>query len=76
MQEILTSNTKQEPYQHQERDRVYIRDQDEYGEVKRRLAQPRSYIVTTETGSTIMWDRHCLIDTGERMKNKCHSHLT
>lgn len=46
-------------------DKVYVRDQERYGEVTERLNQPRSYKVLTDTGSVIRRNRRSLIHTGE-----------
>ena len=51
----------------QEGDQVFIRDQEKYGEVKEKLANPRSYKVLTESGTTIRRNRRALVHTEERM---------
>ena len=41
----------------QEGDKVFIRDQEKYGEVKEKLISPRSYKVLTESDTTIRRNR-------------------
>ena len=48
----------------QEGDKVFIRDQEKYGEVKEKLISPRSYKVLTESDTTIRRNRRVLIHTG------------
>ena len=50
----------------QEGDKVYIRDQQRFGEVKGREVNPRSYKVETEMGTTLRRNRRSLIHIGER----------
>lgn len=45
-------------------DKVYIRDQGQYGEVKEKVKSPRSYNIATETGSILRRNRTALIHTG------------
>ena len=49
-----------------EGDRVYIRDQQRFGEEKGREVNPRSYKVHLETGTTLRRNRRSLIHIGER----------
>lgn len=46
-------------------DRVYIRDQQKYGEIQEHHNNPRSYKLVTKTGATIRRNRRSLIHTGE-----------
>ena len=50
----------------EEGDKVYIRDQQRFGEVKGREVNPRSYKVETEMGTTLRRNRRSLIHIGER----------
>ena len=50
----------------EEGDKVYIRDQQRFGEVKERHVNPRSYRVQTETGTTLRRNRRALIHIGEK----------
>lgn len=50
----------------EEGDKVYIRDQQRFGEVKGREVNPRSYKVQSETGTTLRRNRRSLIHIGER----------
>ena len=50
----------------EEGDKVYIRDQQRFGEVKERHVNPRSYKVQTGTGTTLRHSRRALIHTGEK----------
>ena len=45
----------------EEGDKVYIRDQKRFGEVKVRELNPRSYKVQSETGTTLRCNRRSLI---------------
>ena len=50
----------------EEEDKVYIRDQQRFDEVKGREVNPRSYKVQSETGTTLRRNRRSLIHIGER----------
>ena len=50
----------------EEGDKVYIRDQQRFGEVKGREVNPRSYKVQSETGTTLRRNRRSLIHIRER----------
>ena len=50
----------------EEGDKVYIRDQQRFDVVKERHANPRSYKVQTETGTTPRRNRRTLIHIGEK----------
>ena len=50
----------------EEGDKVYIRDQQRFGEVKGREVNPRSYKVQSETGTTLWRNRQSLIHIEER----------
>ena len=49
----------------QKGDKVYIRDQDRFGTVEGKLSNPRSYRVSTETGSSLRRNRRFLIPTSD-----------
>ena len=50
----------------EEGDKLYIRDQQRFREVKGREVNPRSYTVQSEKGTTLRRNRRSLIHTGER----------
>ena len=45
-------------------DTVWIRDQNKFGAIQKRLSSPRSYQTLTETGSSIRRNRQALVHTG------------
>ena len=58
----------------QEGDKVYIRDQDRYGEITKHMISPRSYQVRTETGTSIVRNRSALVHTGQQnVQDKQHT---
>ena len=50
----------------EEGDKVYLRDQQRFGEVKERHVNPRSYKVQTKTDTTLRRNRRALIHIGEK----------
>ncbi|XP_015747739.1 PREDICTED: uncharacterized protein K02A2.6-like [Acropora digitifera] len=50
----------------EEGDKVYIQDQQRFGEVKGREVNPRSYKMQSETGTTLRCNQRSLIHIGER----------